>query len=278
MRTLVSVMVPAFRAEATLARALASLLAQSWTDWEAVVVSDDLTDYAPLLRAAGLDDPRIRFASTGAVGAGPSVARNAGLALARGGLIAALDADDLFEPDRLAVLAPLAEREGAAVDNVRVVRERDGQALSTLFPSGPGRLDLDDLAFLATSVPMFAVARREIEPGWEPDIFFAEDVVRNLQIIDRLGRLPVTLRPLYEYRQRDGSITASASSGEQAEAGYRHVLERLAADGLRIADPERQRLFAEAVAAKRARNAAFMEARAAGHCETFQEFLALQEA
>ena len=122
----VSVIIPAFRAQGTIARAVASLLAQSFRDWEAVVVSDDGVDYRALLEAAGIVDSRLTFTGTGRVGSGAPAARNAGLRCAGMPLIAPLDADDRFEPDRLARLVPLAVAQGAAADNVAVVRDGDG--------------------------------------------------------------------------------------------------------------------------------------------------------
>src|SRR6185369_12201140 len=98
----VSVIIPAFRARDTIARAVDSLRAQSYADWEAVVVSDDGNDY----RSALADDPRLRFAGVGPVATGPAAARNRGLEVAHGQLIAPLDADDEFDPARLATLVP----------------------------------------------------------------------------------------------------------------------------------------------------------------------------
>lgn len=273
----VSVIIPAFRAQDTIARAVSSLLAQSFPHWEAVVVSDDGTDYRALLAAAGIADSRLTFTGTGRVGSGAPAARNAGLRCARLPLIAPLDADDRFAPDRLARLAPLAAAQGAAADNVVVVRDGDGAPLSTLFPPGAGTTTLDAAAFLATSVPMFFVVRRDLVPGWEEGVDFCDDVVFNVQVLDRLGRLPLVLEPLYEYRQREGSITCSADSGTRADLCYRHVLDRLNGDGLRIADAALRDRFAAALGAKRALNAAYMTAHAAGRCASFQEFLALRE-
>ncbi|QCO16749.1 glycosyltransferase (plasmid) [Azospirillum brasilense] len=273
----VSVIIPAYRAQGTIARAVSSLLAQSFPHWEAVVVSDDGADYRTLLAAAGIADSRLTFTGTGRVGSGAPAARNAGLRCARLPLIAPLDADDRFEPDRLARLALLAAAQGAAADNVAVVRDGDGSPLSTLFPPGAGTATLDAAGFLDTSVPMFFVVRRDLVPGWEEGVDFCDDVVFNVQVLDRLGRLPLVLEPLYEYRQREGSITCSADSGARADLCYRHVLERLAGDGLRIADAALRRRFATALDAKRALNAAYMAAQAAGRCVNFQEFLALRE-
>lgn len=273
----VSVIIAAHRAHDTIARAVSSLLDQDWADWEAVIVSDDGTDYRATLESAGLSDPRLRFTDTGRVGAGAPAARNAGLRAASKPLVAPLDADDRFAPERLAALAPLAARHGAAADNVAVVRDRDGTPLSTLFPPGDGTVELDADGFLVTSVPMFLVVRRDLVPGWEEDVNFCDDVVFNVQVLDRVGPLPLVLRPLYEYRQREGSITFSSDSGDRAERCYRHVLARLAGDGLRIADPSLRGRFAAAVEAKRALNAAYEAAHRAGRCTNFQEFLALRE-
>lgn len=273
----VSVIIPAHKAHGTIARAVASLVAQRWTDWEAVIVGDDGTDYRPTLALVGLPESRLVFTDTGRVGAGAPAARNAGLRAATKPLIAPLDADDRFEPDRLALLAPLAAVHGAAADNVSVVRDRDGSPLATLFPPGEGTAELDAGTFLATSVPMFFVVRRDRTPGWEEDVNFCDDVVFNVQVLDRLGRLPLVRRPLYEYRQREGSITFSADSGDRAERCYRHVLARLAGDGLGIADESLRRRFAAAIEAKRALNAAYEAAHRAGRCANFQEFLTLQE-
>ncbi|NUB13264.1 glycosyltransferase [Azospirillum brasilense] len=273
----VSVIIPAFRAQGTIARTVSSLLAQSFSHWEAVVVSDDGADYGAVLAAAGIADSRLTFTGTGRVGSGAPAARNAGLRWARLPLIAPLDADDRFEPDRLARLAPLAAAHGAAGDSVGVVRDGDASTLSTLFPSTSGTATLDAATFLETSVPMFFVVRRDLVPGWEEGVDFCDDVVFNVQVLDRLGRLPLVLEPLYEYRQREGSITCSADSGTRADLCYRHVLDRLAADGLRIADAALRHRFAAALGAKRALNAAYMAAQAAGRCASFQEFLALRE-
>lgn len=272
----VSVIIAAHEAHGTIVRAVQSLLVQSWTAWEAVVVSDDRSDYRATLRAAGIDDARLRFADTGARGAGAAAARNAGLAVARLPLVAGLDADDRYEPDRLAVLAPLAEAHGAAFDNVAVVRDADGAALSTLFPAEDRLARLDAEGFLATSVPMFPVVRREVMPGWSNDVRFCDDVVLNVRVLDRVGPAPLALRPLYEYRQREGSITFASDAGERADACYRVVLDRLAADGFGIADEGLRARFAAAIDAKRRLNADYMAAFAAGRCANFQEFLVLR--
>ncbi|WP_247892467.1 glycosyltransferase [Azospirillum sp. Sh1] len=273
----VSVIIAAHHAHGTIVRAVQSLLDQDWTAWEAVIVSDDGTDYRPTLRAAGIDDSRLVFASTGRIGAGAPAARNAGLDAARLALVAPLDADDRFRPGRLSALAPLALARGAAFDNVAVVRDEDDTPLLRLFEDGQAPALLDGEGFMATSVPMFPLVRRDLVPGWDEDVNFCDDVVFNVRVLDATGPVPLVATPFYEYRQRAGSITFSADSGERAERCYRHVLDRLAGDGLGIRDAELRHRFTQAIAAKRARNAAYEDAFKAGRCANFQEFLALND-
>lgn len=96
-----SIIIPCYNAEATIAETLASLHAQSFTDWEAICVDDGSTDATPfLIRKAARDDPRIQLVHN--TGKGPSDARNLGaLTCASGDLIAFCDADDLWVPGKL---------------------------------------------------------------------------------------------------------------------------------------------------------------------------------
>lgn len=107
----VSVVVPTYDAEGFVAAALRSLLDQTLTDWEAIVVDDASRDrtvdvVADFVRR----DPRIRL-ERHEVNGGPAAARNTALAVARGTWVAVLDADDLFQPDRLERLVAFGERE-----------------------------------------------------------------------------------------------------------------------------------------------------------------------
>jgi glycosyltransferase involved in cell wall biosynthesis len=97
----ISIVLPAFRAEATIAGAVESVLAQSVADWQVLIVADDGTDYETVLGRAGIRDSRLKFLSSGGVGTGASNARNAGLARIETRYAALLDADDRLKPQKL---------------------------------------------------------------------------------------------------------------------------------------------------------------------------------
>src|SRR4051812_8060223 len=96
----VSVIIPAYNAEAFVGRTLASLRAQSFTDFEAIVVDDGSKDAtAAVVQAVVEADPRFRLIRQ--ANGGVAVARNRALAEVRGRYVANLDADDLWRPQFL---------------------------------------------------------------------------------------------------------------------------------------------------------------------------------
>jgi glycosyltransferase involved in cell wall biosynthesis len=100
---LVSVIVPAYNQSRYLGEAIESILRQTCSDFEAIIVDDGSTDDTESVARGFLGDPRIRYIYQ--ENRGLSAARNTGLRAARGRLLAFLDSDDAFLPDKLAILA-----------------------------------------------------------------------------------------------------------------------------------------------------------------------------
>lgn len=95
----VSVVIPAYQASRTLGRALESVRAQTRPADEVVVVDDGSRDGDELAAVAASFGPSVRLIRQD--NAGAAAARNAGIDAASGDLIAFLDADDYWEPDKL---------------------------------------------------------------------------------------------------------------------------------------------------------------------------------
>ncbi len=101
----VSIVVPLHDGAGTVIETLDTVRAQTFADWELIVVDDASTDDGPArVRdwAGSADRPVQVLASTGALPVGPSASRNRGLAAATGRLVTFLDADDLWAPGFLA--------------------------------------------------------------------------------------------------------------------------------------------------------------------------------
>jgi glycosyltransferase involved in cell wall biosynthesis len=126
MSARVSIMMPAYNAAATLPMALASLAAQSFVDWQAVIVDDGSTDgTGDVARALG--DARVEVIRL-PTNRGRPYARHAALEAARGQYLCMLDADDWMYPERLARQVAVLDR----MANVAVV----SAGMAIVDPSG----------------------------------------------------------------------------------------------------------------------------------------------
>src|SRR4051794_35435915 len=91
----VSVVMPAYNAEATIGQTISSVLAQTFRNFELIVVSDGSTDRtAQIVQELSANDPRVTLVIQ--KNRGVAAARNYGISLARTELIAPLDADDIW--------------------------------------------------------------------------------------------------------------------------------------------------------------------------------------
>lgn len=99
MAPAVSVILATFNRLHYLREAVASVFAQTFTDWE-LVIADDGSAPATLAYLESLDDPRVRLIRLDHTGV-PAVARNAALRQARAEWVAFLDSDDLWHPRKL---------------------------------------------------------------------------------------------------------------------------------------------------------------------------------
>jgi glycosyltransferase involved in cell wall biosynthesis len=193
----VSCIVPVYNGARYLGDALDSILAQTLPVAEIVVVDDGSTDDTPgvMDRYAG------GIRAVRQVNAGPSAARNAGLAVATGELIAFLDADDLWLPDKLErQLAVLDAHPEVMLCFCGIVNFRDGSD-----PSG-GPSEWPQSPFSPCTVlvrrPLFA------EVGvFDPGLRSGEDTEWFLRVMMRKIAYKVLPDVLVRRRQHDGNLT-----------------------------------------------------------------------
>lgn len=140
----VSVVMPVYNAEATLAKAIESVLAQTHREVELLVVDDGSADGSwPIVEAFARRDPRVRPIGPRRNG-GVASARNAALDAATGTHVAFLDSDDWWHPEKLEAQLDTLRKAGAKVAYAAYRRvDEDGRELSLVEP--PDSLRYDEL-------------------------------------------------------------------------------------------------------------------------------------
>ena len=98
---LISIIMPAYNAEKTIAGSIDSVLGQSYSSWELLVIDDGSTDStAAIVKKAASMDARVTLVQNSR-NLGVSASRNRGVARASGGWVAFLDSDDQWRPSKL---------------------------------------------------------------------------------------------------------------------------------------------------------------------------------
>lgn len=113
MNDLVSVIMPSYNTAQYIAASIQSVIDQTYTNWELIIVDDCSTDETDAVVHPFLTDPRIRYLKNGA-NAGAALTRNRALREAKGRWIAFLDSDDLWLPEKLEKQIGFMEENGYA--------------------------------------------------------------------------------------------------------------------------------------------------------------------
>jgi glycosyltransferase involved in cell wall biosynthesis len=152
VRPKVSVVTTVYNGEPYFDRAVPSILAQNFEDFEFVLVDDGSTDRtAELLRELPARDPRVRVFSPGRLGV--ANAYNYGVAQARGEYIAHQDFDDRSYPDRLRLQVELLDSQpelGLVGGHFVVVDEKTGERYARMPPTEHGAI----LSAMARYIPI----------------------------------------------------------------------------------------------------------------------------
>lgn len=220
----VSVIIPVYQAEQYLAETLESILGQSYGDFEVIIVDDGSRDRScEIYGAYAQKDARVRIVKQ--ENAGPSAARNNGIANARGEYIAFLDSDDVMNPDALqAMVCAMEEEQTELVIGMYALwkEESDWQqarAWCHLFPQERVCVSQADVANLfgrpRTSLLGVSVwgklYKRSIIQAYNVrfplDMHYEEDCCFNLQYYAHIQTAAVLYMTVNYYRIRADSLS-----------------------------------------------------------------------
>lgn len=214
----VSVLMAVHNCEPYLREAVDSILAQTFTDFEFIVVDDGSTDRSADV-IASYSDPRIIFVRNDK-NLGLTASLNRGLELARGEYVARMDGDDVSLPERLARQVAFMDANpgvGAcgtwATDIDEAGRVKGGRET----PTGD---ELDNFYWRVSLIHPSAMFRfdRRRGPRYNPEVRYSQDYDLWLRVaaVSRLSNLP---EHLLLYRVHGGSVTAS-NAENQARSSY----------------------------------------------------------
>jgi glycosyltransferase involved in cell wall biosynthesis len=210
---LVSVITPNSNCAAFIGQTIKSVQAQTFPDWEMIIVDDGSTDDSPAIaRRCAEKDRRIRFCATPAHSGSPREPRNLGLSMARGRYIAFLDSDDSWLPGKLERQLSLFLDEKTAIvfsDYEKIAGDGKRHGRVVRAPAQVSYRQLLKSNYIGNLTAMYDT-RKTGKLFF--DHFYHEDYVLWLTVLGKgfIARNTNTVEALY--RVRPGSVSSQKSS------------------------------------------------------------------
>ncbi len=217
---LVSIVIPTYNHAPMLQRALATVIEQTYQNWNAIVVNNYSTDNT-LEVVAQFNDPRIQcvnFRNNGVIGA----SRNEGIALATGKYVAFLDSDDTWFPAKLEKCVEILESGSDLVCHAEYWIDESGY--SRLVAYGPSKAATHhNLIYkgnrISTSATVVRTALLKEVHGFDvaPELISTEDYDLWIRLATKSNKFAFIDEPLGEYHRHDNNVSANIEKHLAAE-------------------------------------------------------------
>lgn len=210
----ISVIIPMYNTEAYIKDCLDSLVAQTFTDFEAIVINDGSTDECARI-AASYASSDARFKLIGQPNKGPSEARNTGLKIMQGDYVTFIDSDDCVAPNFLETLFFIAQLHQTDIvccasqvidENYVADGNTPNAAVSKLLTAE----EAARIALYQDSLPDYSAWNKLYKANlWKERRFPAGTIFEDLAVIPDIllsaNKVATTRTKLYYYRKRPGS-------------------------------------------------------------------------
>lgn len=228
-RSKVSIIIPAYNAEKTLERCLASIRGQTYDCFEAIVVNDGSTDgTAEIAKRFAAEDRRFIFISR-EMNLGVSRTRNEGIQRARGKYLQFVDSDDYLDPCATEKMVRACEESGcemAISDFYRIVGRkilikgdiREGGLISRNEYAGC-MMDAPANFYYGVLWNKLYLRRivKEMSVRFSAELDWCEDLRFNLEYLLYVKNVCVIASPTYYYMRRKGSLSSAQSARDNAK-------------------------------------------------------------
>lgn len=207
---MISVVIPSYNCAEFLPQALDSVLIQSYSVIEIIIVDDGSTDETRQIVQPYLGRQNIRYVYQ--ENRGLPGARNRGVEESRGEFIAVLDADDALAPTALEEMLHALSDSDASWCVIDIVKfwEDYREIQKTDLPKDDLRIAILNEDFIRRAMFFRKVALQRIGM-WDASMKMREDWDLNIRLISGAEPFVYVARPLYHYRRRPGSITTGSS-------------------------------------------------------------------
>ncbi len=227
--SLISVIIPAYNAEKTIRNTMSSLLAQTYGNYEIILVDDGSADSTPgICDEYASRDSRVRVIHQ--VNGGLSNARNVGTKAAAGDYVTYVDSDDLVEKDYLKLLAEALEKTGADIAYGRINRVRENYTMKRTADSGNPRIEVFNRKQILSEMLTGKKIRvscccRLIPRQWMleepfPEGKYYEDLSNTHRVNLKAEKLALIEKDLYHYVMHGGTITTRKTTSRQQCLDY----------------------------------------------------------
>lgn len=225
---LVSIVMPAYKAERTVADSIRSVQAQTYPEWEILVVDDGSPDKtAHVVSELAERDSRIRLLRQS--NSGPAMARQKALSESTGRYVAFLDSDDLWMPEKLTRQLEFMKENGAAICFTafrRIRADGSGEGRLIQVPSSLSYRQLLGNTAIATST---VIIDRGLTGDFRMTKTYYDDFVLWLEILKRGHAARGLNEDLMRYRVMGQSVSRNkVNSARMVWKTYREI-ERLSA-------------------------------------------------
>jgi glycosyltransferase involved in cell wall biosynthesis len=224
----VSVIIPCYNSAPYVAEAIASVFAQTYRDFEVVVVNDGSQDTPDLELALAPWMDSITYIKTH--NQGPAAARNTGIRASRSELIALLDSDDVWHPNYLSVqIRELDDHPSADIVYPRSLIFGGGEGSGTVSEASHGEVTFKSLVE-ERCVPAYSILGRRValeRAGlFDPDLIRCEDFDMWLRCVKSGIRIIYHQNVLLQYRRRPNGNSLSSDPIEMFTWDI-HVLSKM---------------------------------------------------
>lgn len=227
MNPLVSIITPCFNAEDFIAETIVSVQNQTFTNWEWFIMDDFSTDNAvSIIAEFAQKDTRIKLLPL-KKNSGPAIARNMGIALAKGNYMTFIDADDVWKPQFLAEnVSKIAQSEGFLCASYEMYDETLNRKLGELivpkYATYAAILKTNTIGSLTAFIDISRLGKE-----FMPEIKYRQDMGLWLKYLKKINRVEGIQQCLAIYRIRKQSLSNNKINLLKHQWTYYRDIEKL---------------------------------------------------